>query len=294
MEKNKKIQIYCLFGASLILGLFGAVCLFLGIRTEYNDAMGYFNTDSLFAPVLYLCMVAGPVFGLVGWVLNRKHEAPDKALPGGIATVIASIIAASLVLYRSFSELSAYFNAPPSAKDTKALILALLALLTAASLILSALSKKDKAVNPWVSLLSFFPVIYCACCVLFLYFDQTVAVNSPIKFISQLTYLAFMLVFCAEAGLSLGRGGIYPRYFFALCCAAAVGAAGAVGALMCNVTASPCAGFAGADSFVKAGFFIYACVRFVYFAGIEATVGEKEIKAKKTEAEEPEIYESEE
>ena len=146
-----------------------------------------------------------------------------------------------------------------------------MAFLAAVSLIVTSFSKKDAATTPIVSLLSFAPVIYCAISVLYLYFDQAVAVNSPAKLICQLTYLSFMLVFCAETGLSLGRGNLYSRYLFALCCGVAIGGAGAVSALAVTLTGAPCAAFTGVDSFVKVGLFLYSCVRFANVIKIETS-----------------------
>ncbi len=285
MERNKKIQIYCLFAASLFLGLFGAVCLYLGVLGEYNDAMGYFSADSIFAPVAYICMLAGPVFGIVGWVIFRKSEAVDKALPGSIFTKIASCISAALILYSVFCDITAKLNEAVVSFGAREILYIVMAVLAAASLVVGIFSKKDAATAPMASLLSFTPVIYCAISVLYLYFDQGVAVNSPAKLICQLTYLSFMLLFCAETGLSLGRGKIYSRYLFALCCAAAIGGAGAVSSLAVTLTGAPCAAFTGVDSFVKAGLFLYACTRFVDFAKIE-TAAEAEPEIEETVEEE--------
>ncbi len=276
MERNKKIQIYCLFAASLILGLFGAVCLYLGVLGEYNDAMGHFNTDSVYAPTAYVCMVAGPIFGILGWVLFRKSEACDKAIHTGIFTKIVSFIVAALILFSVFYDISAKLNEAMFSFGAREISYTIAAILAAASLVVNALVKKGVAVPPMVSLLSFAPVMYCAICVLYLYFDQAVAVNSPAKFVCQLTYLSFMLVFYAETGLSLGKGKLYSRYIFALCCAVAIGGAGAVSALAVTLTGAPCAAFTGVDSFVKIGLFLYACARFASFTKIETTADKPE------------------
>lgn len=276
MEKNKQIQIYCLFAASLFLGIFGAVCLYLGVVGEYNDAMGYFSKDSVFAPVAYICMAAGPVFGIVGWVLCRNKEACDKALFQNAFVKVSAFLVAALILFSVVTDVVAVLNAAVPTFGARNIAYFAVAILCAASLIVSTFSKKDEPVAPVVSLLSFAPVIYCAMSVLYLYFDQSVAVNSPVKLISQLTYLSFMLVFCAETGLSLGRGKLYSRYLFALCCGVAVGGVGAISALVVTLTGAPCVALTGADSFVKAGLFLYACARLVCFTKIETAADEEE------------------
>lgn len=278
MERNKKIQIYCLFAASLILGIFGAVCLYLAVLGEYNDAMGYFNKESIYAPAAYICMAAGPIFGALSWVIFRKQEAQDRALPCGIAEKIASFVCAALILFSVASDISGRLNAAAPQFDAKTVLFIAVAVIAAISLVVSSFAKKDAPATPMVSLLSFAPVIYCALCVLYLYFDQAVAVNSPAKFICQLTYLSFMLMFCAEAGLSLGRGKLYPRYIFALCCAVAIGGAGAVSSLAVTLTGAPCGAFTGVEAFVKVGLFLYSCVRFARVTAIELESEEPELE----------------
>ena len=285
MEKNKKIQIYCLFAAAFILGLFGAACLYLAVLGEYNDPMGYFSQDSVFAPTAYICMAAGPIFGIVAWVLFRKQEACDKALPAGIITKIASIICAALIIFSAIADALNRLNAATPDFGGKVIAFIAVSVLAAVSFIMNAFSKKDSAVSPMVSLLSFAPVIYCALSVLYLYFDQSVAVNSPSKFICQLTYLSFMLVFCAETGLSLGRGKLYPKYLFALCCAVAIGGAGAVSSLLVTVTGASCAAFTGVEAFVKMGLFLYACVRFIGVAGVDVEASDESEFAEAVDAE---------
>ncbi len=270
MERNKKIQIYCLAAASVLIGVFGAVCLFLAVAGEYNDAMGYFNTDSLFAPVLYCCLCAGPLLGGVGWFLFRKHSAPDEALPCGISVKIASCLCAAIIFMVIAFEIYGFAGRPASAILKIEMISWVFAVLCSASLIVGGfLSKSGAPVKPFVSLLSFAPALFCAVEVLLLYFDQSVAVNSPVKFICQLSYISYMLVFCAEAGLSLGRGKIYSRYLFALISAATVGGACSLAAVVLTVTGVPCASLSGAGSFVSLVMFVYCIVRLCNFSSIE-------------------------
>ena len=282
MEKNKKIQIYCLLAASFVIGMFGAVCLYLGITGEYNDAMGYFNTDSLFAPVVYCCLVGGPLLGVAGWIIFRDHRAPDKALPGGIVAIAVSCVSAAMILYSTVSDMMSYIHAVPGTLQGVTVITWILSFLAAASLLVSAFfAKGGETVKPLVSLLAFTPVLYCTSEVLLLYFDQSIAVNSPIKFICQLAYLSYMLVFTAEAGLSLGKGNIFPRYIFTLCASVAIGGACSVAAALATATGAECVAIVGVDCVAKLGLFFYVCMRLVFVANIEAKEEKKPPKAVK-------------
>ena len=275
MERNEKLKIYCLWAASLILGVFGAVCLFIAIKGEYDNALGYFSADSVFSLAVYCCLAAGAVFGAAGYVFFKKHSAPDRALPGGAFVVIASCVSAALILFSTVYEVMLY--AMDGAESVHAVVLAswVLGVLCALSLICTALFAKSGTVKAWISLLSFAPALYCASQVLILYFDQSVAVNSPIKIICQLSYIAVMLVFCTETGLSLGKGKIFARYIFSLCAAVTICGVCALAAAAVLVSGAPCNAFSGMGDVSKVGLFIYVCVRLVSAASVEATIEQK-------------------
>ena len=59
------------------------------------------------------------------------------------------------------------------------------------------------------------------------------ALNSPVKVIYQLMYIAFMLLFTAQTGLLLGKGAIFPRYVFCLIAAAVLAGSVSISALLC-------------------------------------------------------------
>lgn len=285
MNNNSKIKIYCLTLASVLMGLFGAVCLYLGVFSEYDGAMGHFSADSVFAPCVYLCIAAGAVLGAVGWVIFRKSASIDVSLPGGVLVKVSLCLAAASVLFVSAIDARAYFNAFAVQIPAIEIIGWVLSILAAVSFISQAFFCPEGEKTPaWVSLLSFFGPIYFAVRVLILYFDQTVAVNSPVKFICQLAYIAFMLVLTAECGMSLGRGQIYPRYIFTLCLAAAAGGACAVCAVVATLSGADVAPLTGSGCIDKIAVFIYCCVRIALCASVE--VSEKKEKESGEDGEE--------
>ena len=282
MKNNRKIQIYCLLGASLIIGLFGAVCLFLGILGEYNDAMGYFNVDSLFAPVVYCCLAAGPVLGAVGAVIFKDLKAPDKALPGGILSKAAYFLAAVSILVGIVSDVMGKVDPMGAIQLNSADMVSLfMGVISVTVLVMLGLKKGEENAKAVVSLMGFATVFYCVSKVLTLYFDQSVAVNSPIKFICQAAYLSYMLVFTAEVGLSLGKGEMYSKYIFALCTAVAVGGTCSMASALTTVSGASCASFTGIDAITKVGLFLYAAVRLYLVMGMDLTAIDKKEKAAK-------------
>lgn len=265
MERNRKIQIYCLFAASAFLGLFGAVCLYLGIFSEYDNAMGHFAVSSIFAPCAYLCFFAGPILGITGWIVFRGHCAMDESpWRSGLMKAACGIAGAALLASFILELNAAADKVRPVAQNAllfhnASKIFAALAFLSFA---INAFSSNKGPAKPFASLLSFAPVIYCALKVMLMYFDQTVAVNSPIKLICQLAFISYLLVFTAHTGLSLGRGQIFPRYLFTLCCAAAIGGSAGIASLFVNVLGVTCTAISKTDYICLMGFFVYSCCSF--------------------------------
>ncbi len=281
MMKSRKIQIYCLLAASLIIGLFGAACLFLGIFGEYDDALGYFNTNSLFAPVVYCCMAAGPVLGLVGALVFKGLKAPDRVLPGETLSKVAYFLAAAVILIGVAADIAGKVSAIGAVIVTTDVFSWVMGAISVAALIINGLNTKGGKVKAIVSLMDFATVFYCVSKVLALYFDQSVAVNSPIKFICQAAYLSYMLVFTAEVGLSLGKGEMYSKYIFALCTAVVVGGTCSVASVIVTVTGVACASFTGIDAVAKFGLFLYALLRLFLLVKMDVTQKEKPVKTSK-------------
>lgn len=281
MEKNRKLQIYCLLAASLIIGLFGAACLFLGIFGEYNDALGYFNTNSLFAPVVYACLIAGPALGLFGAIISKSLKAPDSVLPGKMLSKVAYFLAAFSILIGTAADVAGKVTTIDSVIVTTDVFSWVMGVISVIALVINGLNTDGGKVKALVSLMDFATVFYCVSKVLSLYFDQSVAVNSPIKFICQAAYLSYMLVFTAEAGLSLGKGEMYSKYIFTLCTAIVVGGTCSAASVFATVTGVSCASFTGIDCVAKFGLFIYAILRLFLITKMNVTKIEKPAKEAK-------------
>lgn len=285
MEKNDKIRIYCLLAASFAIGILGAVCLFLGIAGEYDDAMGYFNVGSVFAPVVYCVLGAGVVLGLAGAVLFRRYSAPDEVLPNNTVTVAGSVVACLGILATTFADIASYTGVYAGNIMGITLLSWVLSFLCVASIAVNAFFSKKGTVKPWISLLSFSTVFFCAVKVLILYFDQHVAVNSPVKLICQLCYLSYMLVFTAQTGLSLGRGRVFPRYIFTLCASAVAGTLCTLATVFLALTGTVCSAVDKIDVFSKCGLLVYVIVSFAFLPAIKAVPVPFEKKAKKEASE---------
>ncbi len=277
MKNKSKLTLCILFAAAAFFAIFGGICLYYGLLGEYDDALGHFARDAFFAPISYVCLALGAVIGIAGWILFSKREALDEDFAGGVVYKIVNIAIALSVLFDVFMQVRAGFaSVPVKGKVFFFASLAFEALSVVYFLVSAIVRRRGEKASALVSLLSFAPVIFCALRVLYMYFDQTVAVNSPVKLICQLTYIVYMLTFCAETGLSLGRGKIYPRYIFALSCGITVGGIGSIAALAAYILGTDATMLVGTDAPLKVLMFIYCAYALVAAMNIETREKTKE------------------
>ena len=270
MKKDKKALIYIFGAVALLLAVVGGICLYLALAGQFDNEMGHFEKGSVLAAVVYICMIVGAAVGVAPWVIYSDRAAEDMEYRGGIAYKIVSYLAAAAMLFDLYFEArnSLYTNAQKG--NLFFTVSLIFEFFTVAYLLASpTLNKKGKRVSGIMSLFSFSPVIFCAFRVLYMYFDPSVAVNSPVKLFCQLSYIALMLVFCAETGLSLGRGNIYARYIFTLLTAITVCGTVSIGAAAAFVSGIEVSMLIGTDILLKLFLFLYCIVELIAVAGIE-------------------------
>lgn len=213
---------------SIVLAVLGSVLLFLGGANDFDADFGYFKTGSVYAAALYAVLAAGAVAGIIAWIINRKAFPESRALPRTAAMPVFAVVCGAAVAATSVSDAVSYMNSAPDTLAVIRFISWAFAVPATISVFLFGIGGK-KEPNALSCLLGFFTPLYFASKVLADYFDRTTAVNSPVKILCQITFLAFMLLFTAEEGLSLGRKNIYPRYLFTLCAATVLGFAAGLG-----------------------------------------------------------------
>ena len=229
MKSNKSL-LYCT-AAGIGAGALAAVMLFLGGKNEFESDIGYFVKGSVFAAVLYIALAVGCALGVLSWVLHRKQTLNNRVLPGTFMMPALSVLCGAAVIALTVSNILYYDSAAPDKFAVIRYISYLLSVPAAAALVMSAFSR-GKAPSALSCLLGFFTPLFFASKVLVDYFDHSTAVNSPVKIICQITYIAFMLLFTAEEGISLGRGRIYPRYLLTLFASVAFGFSAGLGGLI--------------------------------------------------------------
>lgn len=264
MERIRtNITAYCLFAVSILTAVLGAVSFFLAFGTEFDTSIGHFERNSVWSVVLYCAMGAGVICAAAAWILNAKKRAAEDGTVGNrithtvvyslcSAAVFASTVADLVLFFMSVSE-------DPAASGTMHYIIWALGFISGTCLLIDALPGRYDA--PQRALAGFAAPLFLASKVLAIYFDSTVAVNSPLKLVMQLSLLSFMLMMTSESGISLGRAQIYPRRMFTLCASLSVGGAVGIGMLVLFISGKALPMGNAFDAAMYLSFAVFAAVK---------------------------------
>ena len=203
MEQRRNIPRLCslLTAALTLLGvILRSVCMF----NCYEADIGYFTAGLLptLSNVLYFVALATPT---VCMAFTPKNTLPAELhIQGRAPTAILlsfSLAAFTLVLMATSLQGSA-----PATRV--ALASNLLGIAAAVYYLVSA--PRNGRYPDWLSFLGFIPAIWCIAAVAETYFDNYVAMNSPVKLALQMGFLGFMLINLAELRFRVGKA--LPRY----------------------------------------------------------------------------------
>ena len=200
---KNKLKIYCLTVAIItaVLTLLRTGALFL----SYDTALGYFNSSPVTA-IMNALYILGALWAASSLVLLPAGSVECKFIPTEKRHVILSFISG---LAFSFSSIF-LFASSSSFLDT----------LFAASALISAfffafpyaLSNNFPSIRAYLSILSIVAFIGVTAS---LYFDMTIAMNSPHKIMGSLTLMSAMILMLCETRIFLGKSA--ARLHFASC-----------------------------------------------------------------------------
>ena len=235
METNKKSSLIYVACAAILLALLGAFSMFVALASDFTPSLGYFNSGSLKAALLYITLTAGVALGVFVWIFLRRVRLSEPMLPTPVYTKTASVLLIVALLWHTGDDLFGIFRTGGNYPYWGLVLFCdLFALLFIVSL-LCDMGPDDVRHGSLAAFSSFFPPLYTAGQLFVLYLDETVAINSPMKIIHQLMYISFMLLFTAQTGLLLGRKTIFPRYVFCLVCTIVLGGTVSISALLCAI-----------------------------------------------------------
>lgn len=268
MKRNKTLTVYILGAFCAVAALFGALCIYLGAKTEYNPALGYFERDSVFAPALYVTLALCAAAAIAAWVLFARTKAADKPIPQKRNLTVVSFGLIGIVIAADFIEDIVYYFGTVTVKYAYMhYFMWILGAVAAAFMVICAVSGKSN--DPKHSIGYFTVPLFLAAKILIVYFDRSVAVNSPVKMLIHVSLICFMLMFTAEAGISLGRGNIFPRWIFTLVISLSIGGACGIGALAVNITGINFPGITVCDAAMITAFALYAALRLLCVNAME-------------------------
>ncbi len=226
-----------IFSVTVALIFVAGAFLALAVALEYESGLGHFMRDAMFAPAVYVTCGAAFILGIVSWVLFRRADV-EYGTKAGIFPCFAHALAAFLaVAALAFDYLTVSADtAGVSGGYSIGAITVLYCIFTAgtcAAFLIFGFSGAYKG-NAG-KLLSFCPVIYCAIKTLMLYFDESVAVNSPLKIMCQLAYVSLMLMLVCDSGLAVEKENIFGRYYMCTVWAAVMSGAVSAASLCAHI-----------------------------------------------------------
>ena len=216
------------FALAISLALVAAAFLSLAVTTEYESILGHFMRGAMFAPAVYVTCGVGFACGIASLIFFRRTEIDSEIRAGVFPCFTHALTAFMTVAAIAFEYLTAP-EAEAAVNTGYAINLIniayyIFAVGTCAAFLVFGFFGAYKSTA--AKLLSFCPVIYCAVKTLMLYFDNSIAVNGPLKIMCQLAYVSLMLMLVYDSGLAVGKEKIFGKSY--MCTLWAVVMSGAV------------------------------------------------------------------
>lgn len=238
MNKEKTLTLSALAGTAVLLAAVAAVCMTLALDGAFTPALGYFVKGAPTVALLYCAFLLSAVLGIAAWLCFRKNRIAGGLPTPGFAKAPAVLVLFTLLWRTEESLLQLWQSSAAVAHKTLMIAGTVLGILFVLELICELFFSRSKE-SPLAALSTFFPPFYIATQLFLLYFDEDMATNGSVKIIYQLMYVAFMLMYTAQAGLLLGRGKMLPRYLCCLCIVASLGGGISASALSCFIANIP-------------------------------------------------------
>ena len=258
MNNSKKMLVLVSAIVALVLAAVGAAMIFMAVSGEYDASIGHFAANSVFAPIAYGVMGAGVVLAIVLAFLMRGSRVLHGKNAGAFlsfASVFAAILMIASVAF-SFFDSSVSIEA---SYNTFVYFEVLFGVGGAVALFVFALAGSYR--TNVAKALSFCLPLYFVMRTLILYFDKTVAINSPVKVITQLAFVVFALFSAFDAGVYVGKEKILPRYLFGCISAISVGGTVSVAALVSQFSVEGCFELSVVDTCMLLAFFLFVCAK---------------------------------
>ncbi len=206
--------------------------------------------------------------------IKNKFEAEGISLePVLVLQRILAGISAAFVFYKSYICLSQMFlgsyingkyffvSTMDKSENIVTMVMLIVAIPTAVFLILIAFLNKEK--SGIMKIFGFFPIVWCAFCLLKTYFDSELPINSPLKIFIQIIFVSFMLFFLSEQGVRIGKNRI-KSYVVTASVSTLLGTTYSVSRIFARLTNEDCIYSSYSLSLLILSISLYAFSRMIY------------------------------
>lgn len=183
----------------------------VGVRIYLSEALldsnGVYERSIL--PIVYHIVLAVSIIALAAvLIIIGRKKSTTSLIPGSTVTVFLACAVGFLLCADIF--ISVYGAMNSTEKVPVIDILGIAAAIPSAIFFFLLATQKEERSTP-IAITSLFPPIWCAICVMQIYFDTTVLINSPNKILGEFSLILAMLFFLMESRNQIGisKGGFY-------------------------------------------------------------------------------------
>lgn len=210
MTKQKKLLLVAGLIFTPVLGLIAVILRAAALFAEFDKDTGYY----IASPVLrtaFLWVAAVAVLAFLLLALFCRKDLPAPAYQNSLSVLFS---AAFFIVALAVGTLFSFMSVPAATSSLAGFFWVMAALSALLSLLYFALFfKGSEAAGNRHGLLGLAPAFFSLFTAMLLYFDRSIQMNAPAKFLQMLAFLLLACYFTAESRCLLGRA-CRPLYCF--------------------------------------------------------------------------------
>ncbi len=187
--------------ASVILTVISVAVRIVLTLTVTETKYGVYEHGSIFPTVYHFALLGAIAAIVIFAILKAPSRDADFSFPQTSFSIFTSCVCAFLLICEV--ALTLYYSLTSNIELTKFDILEMCFAVPAAVYFLGLLRTHAKRSVP-LMLTSFFPIAWCAVCLIRIYFDTTILQVSPNKIFGEIALLAAMIYFLSESRTQIG------------------------------------------------------------------------------------------
>ncbi len=187
--------------ASLCVAVISAAVRIVLTLTHLDVKYGVYVPDSILPTAYHIVLFALSVFLIAAALFTASKRSADYICPNSNLTIFTSCAAAFLLIADLLLTL---YNIVASEASPATFDIFEICFCIPTIIYFLVLAKDAEKRSAPIAFLSFFPIAWCAVCLIRIYFDTTALNTSPNKIIGEIALLAAMLYFLTESRSKLG------------------------------------------------------------------------------------------